>query len=387
MNGPTIEVMQSIVSRKIVFVIATLIAAAGIILGVRLFSFRPASAPPSITSNASSTEPQASATKDELFYITDSGDLFSYNVLTGETKTLMTASTTGFYLWRGQRLDNGMLGLEARAAIRGGTTTIAVLDPATGNLVNWMDFASGTLLADNLDFISPDEFVYTQESNPAVVMPDYENVFLVKDGKTTQIGYLLQPNFEYGSMLTHSPDGQYISFANRFYDVASGTWGGPTCGGDQAVWLNNHVLIAQWEHDWDGNLGYCDPASQMVELLGDVDNGAFGVFGDNVIYKLNATATPYGKNLLKSNQIWDYNLDTKTAKLLIDNADFGLHIGYDLNDSGWFVYQPVTSTGECIEGPCYYNGFASGTPMMFNLETSTSSPFIFRRPTDATFVF
>jgi hypothetical protein len=331
---------------------------------------------------------------DQLFYTNQNG-VFSYDMITGQTWQVVTINGSSslsnpFKISNGQRIDSNTIGFEVGLdGTRNATSSIYTLNLVSDTLTKIKDFSPGTEFIKISNILSSGEFVYDVPVNMnAGFNNNPTNIFFFANGTSTNIGERIDRSMN-GSAVDISPDGKYIGFYDSLYNTASGTWTSSCGGGDDTVWLNNHVLVGQTEKDWDGGLGYCDISTRIGQQLGLVEDRAFGVFGDNIIYKLEGTHPSGGSySRLPTNQIWQYNNNTGVAKMLIDNADFGWHAGYNFNNLGWFIYQPVTNTGQCPGdyAPCY-DGVPTGTPMMFNLTTGTSSPFLFNVPSDTTSLF
>ena len=335
---------------------------------------------PPITFFPPSQQQETVPAKDQVFYSNASG-LFSYDVMTGKTWQIaaVNASTSVF---NGRRIASDTIAFEVGQAYSSQTSSIYMLDLASDTLTRETDVGGDAgWYIDNLIFIAPGEFVYTEASATASMLDNDDRVFLFKNGTTTQFGYIANPG-EYGSTLSSAPDGKHLFFAGQIYSMATGSWTPITgkCKGSESAWLNNDVVVLKWESDYNaGNICYYDITSGMTEDVGGVTEG-FNVMGNNIFYMYPA-ATPSGLF-----EISQYDYATHAARIVIPNARFWSYYAYDMNDLPGVVYQPVISSGTCMDLDCF-GGIASGNLMLFDPVTGSIAPLGFGSAENITDLF
>jgi hypothetical protein len=234
---------------------------------------------------------------------------------------------------------------------------------------------------DNLEFVAPGEFAYTEASTTAGMVDNYDRVFLFKNGTTTQIGYISNPG-EYGSTLSSAPDGRHLFFAGQIYNMAAGTWTPVTgtCKGPESAWLNNDVVVLKWESDYNaGGICYYDITSGAEGDVVGVMNG-FDVMGGTILYMDTASTLP---GLF---QISQYDYATRTAQIIIPNARLWSYYHYNMDGFPGVVYQPMVSSGTCYTLDCF-GGIASGSLMMFDPATGSSTSLGFGSVENTTDIF
>jgi hypothetical protein len=272
-------------------------------------------------------------------------------------------------IFNGQRISADTIGFQVGATGAYATSSIYTLDLASNTLSKKTDIGGGSWFVDNVDFISSDEFVYTEINVSSTTNDAHEPVVLFNNGTITQIGYI--SNFpEYGSVVSHSPDGKHLVFANEIYNMATGLWKpiGGKCAGVQSAWLNNNIVVLKGMSDGGlGELCYYDITSGEEVTIGLAEGSGFDVLGNTVVYEKTAAAQPM---LLR---IWQYNLGTHAARIIVPNAS--LYYEFNANDLAGVVYQPMISSGTCLTLDCF-GGIASGSMMMLNPATGSSTPLI-----------
>ena len=324
-------------------------------------------AQPAIVLLPSSATQQAVAMKDQLFY-TDQSGLFSYNIAAGNTRQIATINASSS-IFNGQRVGTDTIGFQVGGTGAYATSSIYTLDLASNTLSKKADIGGGSWFVDNLDFISPDEFAYTEINVDDTGIADREPVFLFNNGITTQIGYILNLP-EYGSVVSHSPDGKHLAFANQIFSMATGIWKpiGGKCGGVQSAWLNNDVVVLKGMSDGGlGELCYYDITSGKEVTIGLAEGSGFDVLGNTVIYEKTATAQPM------LFQVWQYDYATNAARIIVPNAS--LYYEFNANDLAGVVYQPVIPAESCGDPDCF-SGVASGSMMMLDPATGVSTTLI-----------
>jgi|GEM_PF-2245251 hypothetical protein len=339
----------------------------------------PAQPQPAFTFLLSSSTPQPASVNDQVFYANQSG-LFSYDVAAHKTLQIaaVNASTS---IFNGRRIGDDTIGFEVGQAYSSKTSSVYMLDLASDTLTKETDVGGDAgWYVDNLEFVAPGEFVYTEASTTAGMLDNYDRVFLFKDGTTTQIGYISNPG-EYGSTLSSAPDGNHLFFAGQIYSMAAKTWipVSGTCKGPESTWLNNNVVILKWESDYNaGNICYYDITSGAE---GDVGlAGGFNVMGGDIFSMQYATTVP------ALFQISQYNYAAHAARVVIPNARFWSYYSSDMNGFPGVVYEPVTSSGTCQDPDCF-GGVATGSLMMFDPATGSSTPLGFGAADDVRDIF
>jgi hypothetical protein len=323
---------------------------------------------PTITLMPSSPAQQFAPVKDQLFYANQSG-FFAYDITTHETRQI-AATNASTSIFNGQRISSDTIGFQVRATYGNATSAVYVLNFASSTLTKEADIGGGSWLVDNLNFITPGEFVYSEMNMSSTMIDNYEHVFLFDNGTTTQIGYISNPG-EYGSVMSVAPDGKRLFFANQIYDMITGRWSPivGTCKGVQSAWLNNDVVVFKRLDDWNvGDTCYYDVASGKKGDVGGTEG--FAVIGNNIVYETTATATP---SLF---QIWSYDYGTRTAHIVVPSGQLYPSYEFNMNDLAGAIYQPTISSGTCMDLGCW-GGFASGSLMMLNLATGSSTPLMF----------
>jgi hypothetical protein len=260
------------------------------------------------------------------------------------------------------------------------TSAVYVLNVASSTLTKEADIGGGSWLVDNLDFITPGEFVYSEMNMSSTMVDNYEHVFLFNNGTTTQIGYISNPG-EYGSVMSIAPDGKHLFFANQIYSMTTGTWSPivGTCKGVQSAWLNNNVVVFKRLDDWDvGDTCYYDITSGKEGDVGLTEG--FVVMGNNIIYETNSTTTP---SLF---QIWSYDYGTRTAHIIVPSGQLYPYYEFNMNDLAGIIYQPTIASGTCMDLGCW-GGTASGSLMMVDPNTGSGTSLMFNAPNDANAIF
>ena len=288
-----------------------------------------------------------------------------YDVRTGEEKPLIIVSTSTVNMGPLRVVDGALV----FAIYENGKAAIYKLDLNTGSLTGGDEVSS----FDNFDFIASNEFIYGQPSSapPNTPMDElYDDIFLSKNGTTTKIGHVLSGGL-YGSVMSDSPDGKYVFVSNQIYDFATGEWHPvpESCTGNRSAWLGNDVLVLRTLHD-DGGAGplcYYDLHTGASKTIGTAQ--AFGVVGDRIFYE------PLWNTPGVASQVRVYNYDTGKDSLLANGAmllspyESGNPVGRN-----WLIYQPVAvAEPQCMDMGCV-GGVASGSPILFDLNTSSSSP-------------
>ena len=342
----------------------------GIVGGYILFShFREQAAPvqsqPPFIFLLSTTTSQFSLIKDQLFYVNQDG-LFSYDIIVHKTRQIAStnASTS---IFNGRRVGGDTIGFEVGQAYSSGISSVYMLDFASNTLVRVADVGGDAgWFVDNLEFIAPGEFAYTEASMTAGMLDNYDRVFLFKNGTTTQIGYISNPG-EYGSTLSSSPDGKNLFFAGQIYNMATTLWTpvASKCKGPESAWLNNKVVVLKWESDYNaGDICYYNITSGSETDIGLAEG--FNVMGGNIFY-MHPDSTQAALF-----QIWQYDYATGATRIIIPHARFWSYYNYNMNGFPDLVYQPVISSGTCFTLDCF-GGIISGSLMMFNPATGSST--------------
>ena len=365
--------------RKLVFwaVIALFIA----IIGVYCYlSFYPQTSAPlaSRIPVATSTAPLAAAMQDELFYVYQGG-LFAYDLNTNETEQIPAPFITpSSSIINAQRLSDGLLGFEVAVGSWSSSSSVYVLDLKSGETAKKLDIAPSTGIQ-SFDFISPDEFAYTEsESSTSGGMPPPVDIFLAASGTTKQIG-TGSAMIPYGSIVSHSPNGRYIFFAEQIYDTRTGRWQDISkgCSGNNSVWLNDNIVVLDSMNDWGSRLCYYNMASKtqtvIVPLPGVM---SFGILGNRIVYSDPATSSI---SIGAPFEISAYDVNTGSSTVLIKNALMMPYSGRDLGNLEGIVYQPLVAVNPCQDLGCY-GGVATGSLMLFNPQTASSAPLIFQSP-------
>lgn len=301
--------------------------------------------------------------------------LFSYDPNTKKIERLVETSNPNASINAPQKLAGNFLGFEVNSqgnATGSGSADFYTLNLDTGILV---DEAAISSHFDGIDFIAQGEFVYTQPVNPSAPFNEYsDEVFLFRNGTTTEIGHISNPGL-YGSDMSHSSDGKYLFFANNIYDMTAGVWRPVPagCAGNQSAWLNNDVLVLKTVRDDSGvgPLCYYDLSTGAEKTIGAAQ--WFSVAENDIFYEPVFTTT----NL---SQIRIYDFAKKTDKTLISNAKLSMR-EYDPNNWGWVLYQPVVNDRQCFTVDCL-GGTASGSLMLFNFGTGSSSSIMVGTSTD-----
>jgi len=363
--------------RKLVFWAVIVIFTAAIGVYYYLSFYPQISVPPAARiSVATSTAPIATAMQDELFYIYQGG-LFAYNLNTNETEQIPAPFITpSSSIIHAQRLGDGMLGFDVAVGNWSSSSSIYVLDLKSGEAVKKLDIASSTGIQ-NFDFISPDEFAYTESENATSgSMPPPVDIFLAESGTTKQIG-TGPAMIPYGSIVSHSPSGRYIFFAEQIYDTRTGRWQtiSKGCSGNNSVWLNDNIVVLDSMNDWGSRLCYYDMASKtqtvIVPLPGVM---SFGILGSQIVY-----SNPPTSSIGAPFEISAYDVNTGSSTVLIKNALMMPYSGRDLGNLEGIVYQPLVAVNPCQDLGCY-GGVATGSLMLFNPQTVSSVPLIFQSP-------
>jgi hypothetical protein len=354
---------------------------AAYILFIRFNGATPSAEPqPAFTFLLSSSTPQFTSAKDQVFYVDQSG-LFSYDIATGKTLQIaaINASTSVF---NGRRIGGDTIGFEVGQAYSNETSSVYMFDVASDTLTREADVGGDAgWYVDNLEFVAPGEFAYTEASTTAGMVDNYDRVFLFKNGTTTQIGYISNPG-EYGSTLSSAPDGRHLFFAGQIYNMAAGTWTPVTgtCKGPESAWLNNDVVVLKWESDYNaGGICYYDITSGAEGDVVGVMNG-FDVMGGTILYMDTASTLP---GLF---QISQYDYATRTAQIIIPNARLWSYYHYNMDGFPGVVYQPMVSSGTCYTLDCF-GGIASGSLMMFDPATGSSTSLGFGSLENITDIF
>lgn len=365
--------------RKWVFwvVIALFIAVVG---GYCYLSFYPQiSAPRAVRiSVATSTASLAAAMQDELFYVYQ-GALFAYNLNTNETEQIPAPFITpSSSIIHAQRLGDGLLGFEIAVEGWDSPLSVYVLDLKSGEATKKLDIAPNTGIQ-SFDFISPDEFAYTESENATSGnMPPPVDIFLVASGTTKQIG-TGPAMIPYGSIVSHSPDGRYIFFAEQIYDTRTGRWQdiAKGCSGNNSVWLNDNIVVLDSMGDWGSRLCYYDMASKTQTMIVPLPGVMrFGILGNRIVYSDPPTSSI---SIGAPFEIAAYDVSTGSSTVLVKNALMMLYDGLDLGDLKGIVYQPLVAISPCQDLGCY-GGAATGSLMLFNPRTESSAPLMFQSP-------
>ena len=318
--------------------------------------------------------PLTNPTSQKIFAMNPTG-LFSYDPSTKEMQQIIAVTNPNSWIDSSQKLTDGMLGFELDTQGNNTSTDSKAFYTLNLNTGVLTDEAPIPPTLDGLDFIASGEFAYAQPVNPSVGFNEnYDNLFLFRNGTTTNLGSLPNKGL-YGSDMNQSPDGNHIFFANNIYDMASGAWK-PTpadCAGNQSAWLNNDVLVLKTVNDDSGQgvLCYYDLSTGTEKTLGTVQE--FSVVGNDILYEPVWPTTGLS-------QIRMYDFSTKTDEPLIANAQLSMP-AYDPNNLGWVLYQPVVEDKQCLTIDCL-GGAASGSLMLFNLNTNSSSPIMVGTSTD-----
>jgi hypothetical protein len=354
--------------KRLAVVLAIIIFFAGA-AGILFIHFNklvvPAKPQPPFTFLLSSLTPQLASIKDQVFYANQSG-LFSYDIATHKTLQIaaVNASTS---IFNGQRVGDDAIGFETGQAYSSQTSSVYMFDLASSTLTKEIDIGGGgAWFVDNLDFIAPDELVYTEASASSTMLDNDEHVFLFKNGTTTQIGSISNPG-EYGSTLSSSPDGTHLFFAGKIYSMAAQSWTPvpEKCKGPESAWLNNDVVVLKWESDYnEGDICYYNINSGMEGDVGLAEG--FNVMGGDIFY-MDPAATLAGLF-----QIWQYDYPTHVARIISPQARFWSYYNDDMNGFPGVVYQPVVSSGTCFTLDCF-GGIASGSLMIFDPATGSST--------------
>jgi hypothetical protein len=357
---------------------AVIVIFAAVIGGYCYLSFYPQTSAPraSRIPVATSTAPLAAAMQDELFYVYQ-GSFFAYNLNTNETEQIPAPFITpSSSIVHAQRLGDGMLGFDVAVGNWSSPSSVYVLDLKSGETAKKMDIASGTDIQ-NFDFISPDEFAYTESENATSgSMPPPVDIFLVASGTTKQIG-AGPAMIPYGSIVSHSPDGRYIFFAEQIYDTRTGQWRDISkgCSGNNSVWLNDNIVVLDSMGDWGSRLCYYNMASKIQTVIVSLPGVmSFGILGNRIIYSAAATSSigaPF--------EISAYDVNTGSSAVLIKNALMIPYSGRELGNLEGVVYQPLVAVNPCQDLGCY-GGSATGSLMLFNPQTNSSAPLIFQSP-------
>lgn len=291
-----------------------------------------------------------------------------YNVRTGEEKPLIILSTSTVNMGPFQEFGNILV----FALSENGKESVYALALDNGGLTKESEIS----FPDNFDFIAPDEFVYGQPSSSVPDTPIdelYDDIFLFKNGITTKIGHVLAGG-EYGSVMSHSPDGKYVFVGNQIYNLASGAWQPvpKSCTGNRSAWLDNDVLVLRTIQD-DGGAGplcYYDLHTGATKTIAAAQ--AFAVVGDRIFYEPLWNNTG---NIASEIRVYDY--DTGKDSLMANDA--ALLLPYESGSPvgrNWLIYQPVVmEQPRCMDMGCV-GGIASGSPILFNSDNGSSSPII-----------
>ncbi|HEY5221206.1 MAG TPA: hypothetical protein VIJ29_03650 [Candidatus Paceibacterota bacterium] len=363
--------------RKLVFW-AVIVIFAAVIGGYCYLSFYPQTSAPRAAqiSVATSTAPLAATMQDELFYVYQGG-LFAYNLNTNETEQIPTSFITpSSSIVHAQRLGDGLLGFDVAVGNWSSSSSVYVLDLKSGETAKKLDIAPSTGIQ-SFDFISPDEFAYTESENATSgSMPPPVDIFLVASGTTKQIG-TGSAMIPYGSIVSHSPNGRYIFFAEQIYDTRTDRWQDISkgCSGNNSVWLNNNIVVLDSMGDWGSRLCYYDMASKIQTVIVPLPGVmSFGILGDRIIYS-DAPTSSIGAPF----EISAYDVNTGSSTVLIKNALMMPYSGRDLGNLEGVVYQPLAAVNPCQDLGCY-GGSATGSLMLFNPQTASSVPLIFQSP-------
>jgi hypothetical protein len=363
--------------RRFVFWAAIVLFIA-IIGGYCYLSFYPQTSVPRATRIlvATSTASLAVAMQDELFYVYQ-GSLFSYNLNTNETEQIpapfITPSSSIIHT---QRLGDGLLGFEVAAEGWDSSSSVYVPDLKSGETAKKLGIAPNTGIQ-NFDFISPDEFAYTEsESATSGSMPPPVDIFLVASGTTKQIG-AGPAMIPYGSIVSHSPDGRYVFFAEQIYDTRTGRWQDISkgCSGNNSVWLNDNIVVLDSMGDWGSRLCYYDMALKTQTVIVPLPGvRSFGILGNRIVYS-DAPTSSIGAPF----EISAYDVSTGSSAVLVKNASMMPYSGLDLGNLEGIIYQPLVAVSPCQDLGCY-GGAATGSLMLFNPQTSNSAPLMFQSP-------
>jgi hypothetical protein len=363
--------------RKLVFW-AVIVIFAAVIGGYCYLSLYPQTSAPRAARIpvATSTAPLAAAMQDELFYVYQ-GSFFAYNLNTNETEQIPAPFITpSSSIVHAQRLGDGMLGFEVAVGSWGSPSSVYVLDLKSGEAVKKLDIAS-SMGIQSFDFISPDEFAYTEsENSTSGGMPPPVDIFLAASGTTKQIG-TGPAMIPYGSIVSHSPDGRYIFFAEQIYDARTGRWQNISkgCSGNNSVWLNDNIVVLDSMGDWGSRLCYYDMVSRTQTMIVPLPGVmSFGILGNRIIYS-DAPTSSIGAPFETS----AYDVNTGSSTVLIKNALMMPYSGRDLGNLEGIVYQPLVAVNPCQDLGCY-GGSATGSLMLFNPQTNSSAPLMFQSP-------
>jgi hypothetical protein len=310
-----------------------------------------------------------SSTENALLYANQDG-IFSYRPDTNTIKQLVSGPGPSFSFVHAQRIGDAAIGVEVTG---NGTSSIYAIDLLSGTAEKKLEIASGTFV-DGLDFLSPDKFAYAVAATATVtdggLSPD--DVFLFASGTVSHIGSIIA-TIPYGSMISHSPDGTRIFFANQIYNITTGTWQPISrgCFGNESVWLNDTIVVLKKDSDFGGNLCYYDTISGAQTQVA-TDTERFGVLGSRIIYT-DASLQP--ENVFR---IFAYDVATQRDVVLVPDAELFPPF-YDLNGLNKIIYQPMKPVLSCMELDCF-GGAASGSLMVFDPETGNRSPLLFQPP-------
>ena len=305
--------------------------------------------------------------QDQLFY-TDQTGLFSYDIASGTTRQIAAINASSS-IFNGERIGTDTIGLDIGTPGTYAPSSVYVIDLASNTLIKKADIGGSPWFVDNLDLISPDEFIYTEVNVGANANDNHEPVFLFDNGTTTEIGSIAT-YAPYGSVVSHSPNGKHLVFSNEIYSIATGLWKpiGGKCAGVQSAWLNNDVVVLKGMSDGGlGELCYYDITSGKETTIGLAEGSGFAILGNTIIYEKTAAAQPM---LL---QIWQYDYGTGADHIIVPNAS--LYYQFNANDLGRVVYQSVVASEECLDLGCI-GGLASGSMMMLDPATGSSTPLI-----------
>lgn len=324
---------------------------------------------------ATSTAPFAAAMQDELFYVYQD-KLFAYNLNTNKTEQIPAPFITpSSSIVHAQRLGNGLLGFEIAVGSWGSPSSVYVLDLKSGEVAKKLDIASSTGIQ-SFDFISSGEFAYTESENAMSGMPPPVDIFLAASGTTKQIG-TGSAMIPYGSIVSHSPNGRYIFFAEQIYDTRTGRWQtiSKGCPGNNSVWLNDKIVVLDGMNDSGSRLCYYDMNSKTQTVIAPFPGvRSFGVLGNRIVYS-DAPTSSIGAPF----EISAYDVSTGSSTVLVKNALMMPYSGLDLGNLEGIVYQPLIAASSCQDPDCY-GGIATGSLMLFNLRTNSSTPLLFQSP-------
>ena len=368
--------------RKFVFwvIVALFIAAIG---GYYYLSFSPqASAPRAARIPvATSTASLATAMQNEIFYVYQGG-LFAYDLNTNETEQIPAPFITpSSSIVHEQRLGDGLLGFDVAAHGWDSSSSVYILDLKSGEAAKKLDIAPNTGMQ-SFDFISPDEFAYTESENVTSGLAPVD-IFLVASGTTKQIG-MGSAMIPYGSIVSHSPDGRYIFFAEQIYDIRTGRWQAISkgCSGNNSVWLNDNIIVLDSMNDGGSRLCYYDMASKTQTMIVPLPGVmSFGILGNRIVYS-HASTSSIGAPF----EISAYDVSTGSSTVLIKNALMMPYSGRDLGNLEGIVYQPLVAVNPCRDLGCY-GGSATGSLMLFNPRTESSAPLMFQSPPSESVIF